>query len=122
MTELLPPAAGPVTLTPRQDRIEQTLARLLRRRATRSELREVVYQYADLHRLQGMAPERAVGALQAVVRAALAVQRPQPVGEEQEPASLPADLMSMIVRWHATRFHRGRAVAALADAVVEQAP
>jgi hypothetical protein len=122
MTELLPQADGPVRLTPRQDRIEQSLARLLRRQATRSEIREVVYQYADLHRLQGVPPDRAVGALQAVVQGALAARATQASGSAPEGTGLPADLMPLILRWYASRYDRGAAVAVLADVKMELAP
>src|SRR4051812_46539578 len=53
-------------LTPRQDRIEATIERVLRAGGTRSELRDAVYQYADHARLQQVPPERMVSMVKAV--------------------------------------------------------
>ena len=42
-------------LTPRQDRIEAAIERVLRARGTRSELRELVHQFADSRGIGGPA-------------------------------------------------------------------
>src|SRR4051794_20074012 len=47
-------------LTPRQDRIEAAIERVLRTGGTRSELREAVHQFADHARMQQIALERAL--------------------------------------------------------------
>lgn len=90
-------------LTPRQDRIEASVERVLRSGGTRSELRELVEQFADLTRLQGLPPERAVSRIKAVaMRAAMTMTH------ESEPAvgdSL-TDRIAMIVRWCASRYYR----------------
>lgn len=90
-------------LTPRQDRIEASVERVLRNGGTRSELRELVEQFADLARLQGLPPERAVSRIKAVaMRAAMAMahEPDPPVGDS------PSDRIAMIVRWCASRYYR----------------
>src|SRR4051812_12595226 len=57
-------------LTPRQDRIEAAIERVLRAGGTRSELREVVQQYADHARIQQIPVERLVAMVEAVARRA----------------------------------------------------
>lgn len=87
-------------LTPRQDRILAAIDRVLRTRGTRSELREVVYQFADLVKLQGIPPERAIGALKAIAqRSTMALEAP-PVGDSAD------DRSAMIVRWYVARYYR----------------
>jgi hypothetical protein len=86
-------------LTPRQDRIEASIDRVLRAGGTRTELRELVYQYADLARVQGIAPERALSAVKRIVeRASLAVSGA--VGES------PAERLALVVRWCTARYYR----------------
>lgn len=106
VVEPMPPAGAPVRLTPRQDRIERALARLLRRDATRSELREVVYQYADLHRLQGLAEERAVGQLESLLRGTLAEMGPRHDDTAQPVTDDAAARIPLILHWYRRRFHR----------------
>ena len=53
-------------LTPRQDRIEATIERVLRAGGTRSELREAVQQFTDHARIQSIPPERALAMVKAV--------------------------------------------------------
>jgi hypothetical protein len=87
-------------LTPRQDRIEAAIDRVLRARGTRSELRELVYQFADLVKLQGIPPERAIGTLKAIAqRSTMAVDAPA-VGDSAD------DRTEMIVRWYVARYYR----------------
>jgi hypothetical protein len=90
-------------LTPRQDRIEASIERVLRTGGTRSELRDLVEQFADLARLQGLPPERTVSRLKSVaMRATLAK------AQDGEPAvgDAPSDRIAMIVRWCASRYYR----------------
>jgi hypothetical protein len=88
-------------LTSRQDRIEAAIDRVLRAGGTRTELRELVYQYADLARVQGIPPERAISAIQAIAqRSAMATDASAAVGDSA------ADRIAMIVRWCTTRYYR----------------
>ncbi|MEO8560900.1 MAG: hypothetical protein ABI601_02420 [bacterium] len=112
MTELQPQTDGPALLTPRKDRIEQTLARLLARDATRSELREVVYQYADLHRIQGMEPELAVTSLKLIVRRAASARRATALTDDVDTAD---ETMAMMIRWYSRRYNRTGMSTLIAD-------
>jgi hypothetical protein len=89
-------------LTPRQDRLESAIARVLRARGTRSELREVVYQLADLFRLQGVPPAQGIMRIEDVAtRASLtATDIGQAVGDA------PADRLTLIARWATHRYSR----------------
>src|SRR4051794_39946327 len=61
-------------LTPRQDRIEAAIERVLRAGGTRSELRELVQEFADHARIQQIPLERALTMVKAVaMRAASSV-------------------------------------------------
>ena len=113
----LRPQASPSALTPRQDRIEQSLVRLLAGDATRSQLREVVYEYADLHRLQGSTPERSIAMLKSLVHRGLPGLLPRR-GQETGDG---AEMTAMIVRWYTRRFNEGGAGATLAHARVNDA-
>ena len=112
MTELQPQADGPAVLTPRKDRIEQALARLLTRDATRSELREVVYQYADFHRIQGLAPDVAVSALRLIARRSLSTRRPASLHGDIDSAEV---TVAMMTRWYERRYYRRELSIPLAD-------
>ena len=93
----------PRALTPRQDRIEATIVRLLGEHASRSTLRDAIHAFADLQRGQQVAPERAIARLKAVVSRAtpaIAGRAPHSVGESAE------DRMSMVVRWCVARYFR----------------
>jgi hypothetical protein len=96
--------AGPNPPLPsRQDRIEASIVRVLRAGGTRSALRELVYQFADLARIGGVPPELAVDRINAVaMRAVRGMGDPAAavVGDSA------ADRISMIVRWCAARYHR----------------
>lgn len=89
-------------LTPRQDRIEAAIERSLRAGSTRSELREAVYRFADLARMQQVPPERAIARVKELARQAVPSVTPadQPVGDSL------ADRLAMIVRWCAARYYR----------------
>ena len=89
-------------LTPRQDRIEATIERVMRAGGTRSELRDAVYQYADHARMQQIPPERAVSMVKAVaMRASIGtIPRSEAVGDSL------TDRLSMIVRWCTARYYR----------------
>lgn len=91
-------------LTPRQDRIERALARVLLSGGTRSELRDVVYDFADLLRLQGVPPERAIAAVKGVAQKAMYAM---PTSGIPSVGDSPTDRMAMIVRWCTARFYRG---------------
>ncbi|MEO6528158.1 MAG: hypothetical protein ABIP93_16165 [Gemmatimonadaceae bacterium] len=107
--------AARATLTPRQDRIERTLVRLLAGDAPRSQLRELVYEYADLHRLQGSTSDRALGMLQEIVTRAS--PRTPDLGSAAGDAG---DTMAMIVRWYVRRFAGGRIGVVLSDAPINR--
>ena len=89
-------------LTPRQDRIEATIERVLRAGGTRSELRDAVYEFADFARIQQIPPERAITQVKVVaLRAATAAATSSSaVGDSM------ADRLAMIVRWCTTRYYR----------------
>ena len=97
----LPLHAAPPVLTPRQDRIDATIERVLRARGTRSELRTAVYEFADLARLQGVSPERAVAQLKTIAMRAAPM-----LSIEEYAGDSPADRMAMIVRWCTQRYFR----------------
>ena len=63
-------------LTPRQDRIEASIERVLRAGGTRSELREMVEQFADLARMQQIPPERALTMVKAVAMPGIITPKP----------------------------------------------
>ena len=89
-------------LTPRQDRIEATIERVLRAGGTRSELRDAVYQFADHARMQQVPPERAITMIKAVAMRAStsSAAAASSVGDSM------ADRLAMIVRWCAARYYR----------------
>ena len=89
-------------LTPRQDRIESTIERVLRAGGTRSELRDAVYQFADHARMQQVPPERALTRLKTLALRALSGRDeiPDAVGESA------ADRLVMMVRWCTARYYR----------------
>jgi hypothetical protein len=87
-------------LTPRQDRIEASIDRVLRAGGTRTELRELVYQYADLARVQGIAPERTLVAVKRIVeRAHLAISG-NAAGDSA------AERLALVMRWCTARYYR----------------
>src|SRR5689334_13145367 len=83
-------------LTPRQDRLEGALVRALVAGAPRSEVREIVREYADLLTMQGVAPERTISALQAVARRARPRMRERDASIAGDSAD---DRLAMIARW-----------------------
>lgn len=89
-------------LTPRQDRIEAAIERVLRAGGTRSQLREAVYQFADHARMQQVPAERAIMSVKAIAMRASpqAFDRSTPVGDSL------ADRLAMIVRWCTSRYYR----------------
>ncbi len=89
-------------LTPRQDRIEAAIERVLRAGGTRSELRELVYQFADHARMQQIPVERAISMVKDVaMRASSATAtRSMAVGDSM------SDRLAMIVRWCTARYYR----------------
>src|SRR5215212_10702153 len=89
-------------LTPRQDRIEGALVQALVSRATRSELRELVHQYADLLRLQGSSPERTIASLRALVRR---TAPRMPFREDSVACDSPEDRLNLIVHWCSARLN-----------------
>lgn len=94
---------APRPLTPRQDRIEAAIQRVLRAGGTRSELRELVHQFADLARLQGIPPERAIARVEEVAARAADVMVPRAVVAVGDSAS---DRLAMIVQWCTARYFR----------------
>lgn len=83
-------------LTPRQDRLEGALIRALVAGAPRSEVREIVREYADLLTMQGVSPDQTISTLQTVARRA----RPRMRERDESIAGDSADdQMAMIARW-----------------------
>lgn len=91
---------GSPPLTPRQDRLEAAIDRVLRKGGTRSELRDLVYQFADMTRIQGIPPERAISRMKAIAQRSAAGFDSSTVGDSA------ADRMGMIVRWCTQRYYR----------------
>jgi hypothetical protein len=89
-------------LTPRQDRIEAAIERVLRKGGTRSELREAVQEFADHARLQQIPPERAISMVKAVAMraASSAAARSSTAGDSLE------ERLVLIVRWCTARYYR----------------
>ena len=89
-------------LTPRQDRIEAAIERVLREGGPRSELREAVHQFADHARLQRVPAERMITMVKAVaMRASPALsRRPAGAGDSLD------ERLAMIVRWCTARYYR----------------
>jgi hypothetical protein len=89
-------------LTPRLDRIEASIERVLRAGGTRSELRDAVYQFADYARMERIPLERAVTMVKAVAMraASSAAAASSIVGDSL------ADRLAMIVRWCTARYYR----------------
>jgi hypothetical protein len=89
-------------LTPRQDRIEAAIERVLRAGGTRSELREVVQQFADHARMQQIPLERALTMVKAVAMraASSAPALPSSAGDSFD------ERLAMIVRWCTARYYR----------------
>jgi hypothetical protein len=89
-------------LTPRQDRIEAAIERVLRAGGTRSELRELVQQFADHARIQQIPVERAIAMVKAVaMRAATSI-----AGRSSTPGESFDERLAMIVRWCTARYYR----------------
>lgn len=89
-------------LTPRQDRIEATIERVLRAGGTRSELREAVQQFADHARIQCIPPERALAMVKAVaMRAGPALDAGASVAGDSM-----GERLTMIERWCLARYYR----------------
>lgn len=95
-------ASLPSPLTPRQDRLEAALLRVLRTNGTRSELRAIVYELVDHYRLQGMPLHQTADEIKrAAARAASSVStNATAVGDSL------ADRMMLIARWCAVRYGR----------------
>jgi hypothetical protein len=87
-------------LTPRQDRIEAAIDRVVRAGGTRTELRDLVYQYADLARVQGIAPERALVAVKRLVERASVALNGSAAGDSA------AERLALVVRWCTARYYR----------------
>ena len=89
-------------LTPRQDRIEAAIERVLRARGTRSELRELVQEFADHARIQQIPLERALTTVKAVaMRAASSgAAAPSTAGDSLE------ERITLILRWCTARYYR----------------
>ena len=83
-------------LTPRQDRLEGALVRALIAGAPRSEVREIVREYADLLTMQGVSPDQTISTLQTVARRARPRMRERDASIAGDSAD---DRMAMIARW-----------------------
>lgn len=87
-------------LTPRQDRLEAAIVRVLRAGGTRSELRELVQQYADAARAQQIPPERAIATVKALAQRAALASEGTAAGD-----SAP-ERVAMMIRWCTARYYR----------------
>ena len=89
-------------LTPRQDRLEASLARAITSGSPRSTLREIVVQLVDHLRLQGVPASHGVATItEAATRAANAVG-----GDRASAASLPIDCPTLVSTWATARYSR----------------
>lgn len=102
MTEQEMSAGQGLPLTPRQDRLVAGLARVLREGGTRSELRALVYEYADMARAQGVALERATDDLESIVAGCA---RPR-WADAPAVGDSAADRTALMSRWCASRYLR----------------
>lgn len=89
-------------LTPRQDRIEAAIERVLSAGGTRSELREVVNQFADHARLLQIPPERTIAMVKAIAMRAAAAGSGGPIAVGDSIS----DRLAMMVRWCTARYYR----------------
>jgi hypothetical protein len=89
-------------LTPRQDRIEAAIERVLRAGGTRSELRELVQQFADHARIQQIPVERAIAMVKAVAMRAT----PSAAAESTTAGDSLDERLALIVRWFTARYYR----------------
>lgn len=89
-------------LTPRQDRIEATIERVLREGGPRSELRDAVHQFADHARMQQIPAERVIAMVKAVAMRASPAMRPRSTsaGDSLD------ERLALIVRWCTARYYR----------------
>jgi hypothetical protein len=89
-------------LTPRQDRIEAAIERVLRAGGTRSELRELVQQFADHARMQQIPVERTIAMVKTVAMRAAnsAAAWSSTAGESFD------ERLALIVRWCTARYYR----------------
>src|SRR5258706_14733977 len=94
---------SPRPLRPRQDRLEAAIGAVLRTGGTRSELRPLVDQLADLFRMQGISLKRPLDTIRALG------SRARPVRNDAEPAvsASPSKRLSLMERWGGERFNRG---------------
>ena len=104
MTEQGTFAGSGLPLTPRQDRLVAGVARVLRAGGTRSELRPLVYAYADMARAQGVALERVTAELLSIVTEASS-HSAIPAGDPAVGDSA-ADRSALVSRWCASRYLR----------------
>ena len=93
-------ANGTSVLTPRQDRLEAAIVRVLRSNGTRSELRELVQQYADVARAQSIPPERVIATVKALAQRASLASEGTPAGDSA------AERVAMMIRWCTARYYR----------------
>jgi hypothetical protein len=89
-------------LTPRQDRLENAVASLIRARATRSELRETVHHLVDLFVLQGIPSARGVARIEEVASDAAPHIGPSWHGAGDSRS----DCLTLIRHWATQRYHR----------------
>jgi len=83
--------------------VEGALVRALVAGAPRSEVREIVREYADLLTMQGVPPERTIASLQAVARRARPRMRERDASIAGDSAD---DRMTLIVHWCTARLQR----------------
>lgn len=96
-------AAVPYTPTARQERLERAILDSLRASGTRSELRDLVIEFADYLRVRGVGAEQAIGAVRAIGVRATPFMNPDDVAAVGDSAS---DRITMMVRWCSARYYR----------------
>ena len=89
-------------LTPRQDRIEASIERVLRAGGTRSELRELVQQFADHARIQQIPVERTIAMIKGVAMRA----RHSTIAWSSTAGDSFEERLTLIVRWCTARYYR----------------
>lgn len=97
------PDAPQRPLTPRQDRLEGSIVAVLSANGTRSELRDLVHELADVFRLQGVSEDRAIATMRALGSRAMPAMAERSSGVVGDSAD---DRIGMMTQWCTARFRR----------------
>lgn len=103
----LSPSPFPAVLTPRQDRLEERLARAVASGATRSTVREAVHQLVDHLRLQGIPASRGLEMVMDVAsRGSRSMSDAARADQWSSSPFGPLDGLALVPEWAATRYRR----------------